>query len=85
MKKSLRKKIERELADRAASQGPMPPPNMTDEEEIAWLSNLIASKRREQGIRPDGTVDLSKLPKHVSTMLNRSGKLSPACSSTRRK
>jgi hypothetical protein len=40
--------IERELADAAVAPDPEMPPNLTEEEELRWLSELITAKRKQQ-------------------------------------
>lgn len=48
MNKPTREEIQRELSDAAAKPAPEMPPNMTEEEELKWLAQLIDAKRKEQ-------------------------------------
>jgi len=59
---------------------------MTEQEEAQCLAEMIAAKRREQGINPDGIGRINEpSPKQLSPTLHRKLKSLPASSSTRRR
>lgn len=73
--------IHHELSERAAIPAPVPPPGMTDQEEQAWLQNVIDQRRAELGIDRDARQPNSSTGSRRLTSRPKSELSAPSCCS----